>query len=41
MNSNDFKNFAIKHHGISSMTYDSYTSMINNYIEIFDTAASI
>ena len=32
MNSNDFKNFAIKHHGISSMTYDSYTSMINNYI---------
>ncbi|MCK5838838.1 MAG: ATP-dependent Clp endopeptidase proteolytic subunit ClpP [Bacteroidales bacterium] len=32
MNSNDFRNFAIKQHGISSMTYDSYTSMINNYI---------
>ncbi len=32
MNSNDFRNFAIKHHGISSMTFDSYTSMISNFI---------
>lgn len=26
---NDFRNYAIKHHGISSLTVDSYTSAIN------------
>lgn len=29
---NDFRKYAIKHLGISSTTYDSYTSVVNNYI---------
>ena len=28
----EFRNYAVKHHGISSATVDSYTSMLNNYI---------
>jgi len=28
----EFRNYAVKHHGISSVTVDSYTSMLNNYI---------
>lgn len=30
--SKEFKNYAIKHHGISSLTLDRYTSMTGNYI---------
>ncbi len=30
MNSNEFKKYAVKHHGISSLTVDSYTKHINN-----------
>ncbi len=29
---NDFKNYATKHMGISSMVYDQFTSVYNNYI---------
>lgn len=29
MNQNEFRKYAIKHHGISSLTVDSYTSAIN------------
>ncbi len=29
MNQNEFRKYAIKHHGISSLTVDSYTSSIN------------
>ena len=28
----EFRKYAVKHHGISSTTVDSYTSMMNNYI---------
>ncbi len=30
MNNNEFKKYAVKHHGISSLTVDSYTDHINN-----------
>ena len=30
MNNNDFRKYAIKHRGISSMTLDSYTSVYDN-----------
>ncbi|HOG20181.1 MAG TPA: ATP-dependent Clp endopeptidase proteolytic subunit ClpP [Salinivirgaceae bacterium] len=29
---NEFKKYAVKHHGINSMTYDRYTSIVSNYI---------
>jgi ATP-dependent Clp protease protease subunit len=32
MNENEFKKFALNHRGISSLTYDKYTSTVNNYI---------
>ena len=32
MNPEDFKNFATKHRGISSITLDNYTSVYGNYI---------
>lgn len=32
MNSNEFRKFATKSQGISSLTLDRYTSMVNNYI---------
>lgn len=32
MNNNEFKNYAVKHHGISSTTLDKYTSVYDNYI---------
>ena len=32
MNENEFKKYAVKHHGISSLTYEKYTSSIKNYI---------
>lgn len=32
MNSNEFKNYAMKERGISSLTLDRYTSVHNNYI---------
>jgi len=32
MNDNEFKNYAVKHRGISSLTYDKFTSSMNNYI---------
>ena len=32
MNSNDFRNYAVKHKGITSLRVDQYTSMVNNYI---------
>jgi len=28
----EFRKYAVKHHGISSVTVDSYTSVLNNYI---------
>lgn len=31
-NHNEFRKYAVKHHGISSMTYDRYTSVYGNYI---------
>jgi len=32
MNNNEFRNYAVKHHGISSTTLDKYTSVYGNYI---------
>jgi ATP-dependent Clp protease protease subunit len=32
MNNNDFRKYAVKHRGISSMTLDSFTSVYDNYI---------
>ena len=32
MNDNEFKKYAVKHRGINSLTYDKYTSSMNNYI---------
>jgi len=32
MNENEFKKYAVKHRGISSLTYDKYSSLMNNYI---------
>lgn len=32
MNTNEFRKYAIKHHGISSLKVDGYTSRINDYI---------
>ena len=32
MNANDFRNYAVKHKGITSLRVDQYTSMVNNYI---------
>lgn len=32
MSGNEFKKYAVKHHGLSSITYDKYTSTFNNYI---------
>ena len=29
---NDFRNFAVKHHGISSLHVDKYTSYVNDYL---------
>lgn len=29
---NDFRNYAIKHMGVSSLSFDRYTSIMNNYI---------
>ena len=29
---NDFRNFAVKHHGISSLYVDKYTSYVNDYL---------
>ena len=29
---NDFRNFAVKHHGISSLHVDKYTSFVNDYL---------
>ncbi len=30
MNNNEFRKYAVKHHGISSLTIDSYTDHVNN-----------
>ena len=32
MSANDFRNYATKHQGITSLRVDQYTSMVNNYI---------
>ena len=32
MNQNEFRKYAVKHRGISSLTLDNYTSAVNNYI---------
>ena len=32
MNNNEFRKYAVKHHGISSTTLDKYTSVYGNYI---------
>lgn len=32
MDNKEFRKYAIKHRGISSATYDQYTSMVSNYI---------
>lgn len=32
MNPNEFRKYATRHMGISSLTYDRYTSMVQNYI---------
>ncbi len=32
MNNNEFRKYAVKHHGINSLTYDKYTSSMSNYI---------
>jgi len=32
MNHNDFRNYAIKHRSISSLRFDQYTSIVNDYI---------
>jgi len=32
MNHNDFRNYAIKHRSISSLKFDQYTSVVNDYI---------
>lgn len=32
IDSNDFRKYAVKHRGLSGMTFDSYTSIMDNYI---------
>jgi len=32
MNYNDFRNYAVKHKSISSLKFDKYTSLVNDYI---------
>ena len=33
---NEFRKYAIKHKGISSTTFDKYTSIINSFSDFYD-----